>query len=146
MKASLKELSALALNDFRKKHSAVPDHALPSFKYEDSTSNGLTKAITDFITFNGGYCTRINTQGQYNRKLGKFTRSTTKKGTADIHAILNGAHLSIEVKIGKDKLSPHQIKTAAEVKNAGGVYFVAKDFDCFYEWFNDQKMKGEQSA
>ena len=117
-----------------------------------STSNGLTQAICNFIKWKGYYSNRINTQGQvrvqkttgYNpfaKDLGqqrqvKFTHSTTRKGTADIDAIICGRPVKIEVKIGRDKLSDHQIKEKARVEGAGGIYYVAKTMEDFYEWYN----------
>jgi hypothetical protein len=77
--------------------------------YCDKTANGLTAAIVDFINFSGG--------------------------TADIHAIFKSKHLSIEIKIGADKLSPYQLAERERVRNAGGYYFTAKDFESFLEWF-----------
>jgi hypothetical protein len=108
--------------------------------WEDSTANGLTRSIIDWITFNGGSATRISCTGQARRINGvmKFTHGTTRRGTADIHAIIKGRHASIEVKIGKDKLSEFQVKEQARIEKAGGLYFVAKDMESFIEWFQNQ--------
>jgi hypothetical protein len=40
-------------------------------------------------------------------------------------------------KIGRNKLSEHQIQVAREAEQAGGKFFVAKDFDSFKKmvWF-----------
>lgn len=101
-----------------------------------TTANGLTSAIVDYITYRGGYANRINTVGIYNAKLGRRVKSSTKKGTPDIDAILNGVPLKIEVKIGRDKMSDDQAKQMADIKRAGGNYFIAKDFPSVYEWLN----------
>ena len=114
--------------------------------YSDKTANKLTKAITDYINFKGGLANRINTQGQPRiekiglaggRKMNKlsFTPSMTNKGTADIHAIVKGRHLSIEIKIGRDKMSDHQLKEQERVTRAEGLYFVARDMESFVLWF-----------
>ena len=115
-------------------------------KYSDKTANQLTTSIIAYITFKGGYANRINTQGQarkekiplaFGRHMDKitFTHSTTNKGTGDIHSIINGRHLTIEVKIGKDTLSKNQIKEQQRITNAGGLYFVAKDMESFVKYY-----------
>ncbi len=108
--------------------------------YSDTTANGLTSAIIDFIIFSGGDANRINTQGQL-RKINRrmtWTHGSTRKGTADIHAIFQGRHISIEIKIGNDKQSDQQIKEAGRIRNAGGLYYVAKDMQSFIEWWQGQ--------
>ncbi len=117
--------------------------------YNDTTSNGLTKCILDWINYSGGTANRINTQGQvrkervefaggHHKDFIRFTPSATRKGTADIHAVMNGRHLSIEVKIGRDRLSEHQLKEQERITTAGGLYFVAKDMESFVSWFKNE--------
>jgi hypothetical protein len=105
--------------------------------YRDNTANDLTKTIIDFIIFSGGDANRINTQGQLRRIRGemKWTHGSTRRGTADIHAIFQGRHISIEIKIGNDRQSEGQLKEAERVRRAGGLYFVAKSMDSFLEWW-----------
>ena len=116
--------------------------------YTDATANGLTNCIIDWINGSGGSANRINTQGQVrkgrvefaggqHKDFIRFTPSTTRKGTADIHAVMEGRHLSIEVKIGPDKLSPEQIREQERITRAGGLYFVARDMQSFVEWFEE---------
>lgn len=108
--------------------------------YRDTTANGLTSAIIDFIIFSGGDANRINTQGQLRKINGRmtWTHGSTRKGTADIHAIFQGRHISIEIKIGNDKQSDQQIKEAGRVRSAGGLYYVARDMQSFIEWWQGQ--------
>ncbi|MEJ7821484.1 MAG: hypothetical protein WKF85_04135 [Chitinophagaceae bacterium] len=116
--------------------------------YRDDTANGLTKCIIDYINFKGGYANRINTMGvarkeRINLAFGNYrdnityTPSTTNKGTADIKATIRGQSLDIEVKIGRDKLSDHQIKEKERVTRAGGLYFVARDMQSFVDWYKE---------
>ena len=116
--------------------------------YTDKTSNGLTKAIIDYINFKGGLANRINTQGQvrkekiqlaFGRSIDKmtYTPSMTNKGTADIHAIVKGRHLSIEIKVGRDNMSESQIKEQERVTRAGGLYFVARDMASFMNYYKE---------
>lgn len=89
--------------------------------YKDNTANELTKSIIDFINFSGGTANRINTQGQLRKIRGemKWTHGSTRRGTADLHCVFQGRHISIEIKIGNDKQSPDQIKEAERVRKAG---------------------------
>jgi hypothetical protein len=68
----------------------------------------------------------------------KWTHGSTRRGTADIHGIFQGRHISIEIKIGNDKQSDYQVKEMERVRNAGGFYFVAKNMDSFLEWWQEQ--------
>ena len=139
-KDALSVLRELKLTELRRLHPNVPDYALPRTKYADKTANELTYAIIDYIRLNGGYCTRINTTGQF--RAGKWVKGTTTKGTADLHAVISGRHLSIEIKIGRDRLSPDQIKQAGIIERAGGIYYVARNFSDFFNWFNSLKNDG----
>lgn len=114
--------------------------------FTDITSNGLTNCIIDWINCSGGTANRINVQGQFRkekihlafgnaREVTRFTPSTTRRGTADIHAVMIGRHLSIEVKIGADKLSEAQLQEQRRITAAGGLYFVARDMQSFVDWF-----------
>lgn len=149
------QLRTLKLQELKRKYPAAyeasggEDYILKPMS--DKTANGLTKCIIDWITLKGGYANRINTQGQarvnkiprYNILTGKteyrdsvtWTPSTTRIGTPDIDAIIQGKAVKIEVKIGKDKLSEAQKKHLEDIARAGGMYFVARDMDSFVEWY-----------
>lgn len=101
--------------------------------YSDRTANGLTKSIIDWIRFNGGDAQRINCVGTVREIKGvtRWTHSGMRLGTADIHAIIAGRAVSIEVKVGKDRMSDHQFKERERVEKAGGLYFVARSMDEF---------------
>ena len=149
------QLRTLKLNELKRKYPAAyeasggDDFILKPMS--DKTANGLTKCIIDWITLKGGNANRINTQGQarvnkiprYNILTGKteyrdsvtWTPSTTRIGTPDIDAIIQGKAVKIEVKIGKDKLSEAQKKHLEDIARAGGMYFVARDMDSFVNWY-----------
>ncbi len=129
----LKKLSAAAKAE---RYPLVPDYALPRTKVKTSTANGLTKAIVDWLILNGCWATRVSSAGRYLPLMGKYIPSTTKRGTADIHAVIGGKHVSIEVKVGKDRMSEAQRKVKADVERSGGVYFVARSFDEFVTFYN----------
>ena len=114
--------------------------------FADSTSNGLTNCIIDWINYSGGHAVRINTQGQARkekielafgnrREIVRFTPSTTAKGTFDITATIMGRSVKIEVKVGRDSLSSAQIKQMEKEEAAGALCFVARDMQSFVQWF-----------
>lgn len=101
------------------------------FKFSDKDTNSLTKSIMAWFKINGHFAARINSQGTYNAKLGKFIKSGSTKGMADINAVVKGKSISVEVKFGKDKQSDKQKEIQAEIEAAQGVYLIAKDFGDF---------------
>ena len=132
MSREFSELHSLYLSDNKAKYPNFPSAYIPKKDYSDKTANGLTRAIIDFLNFKGHYSVRINTTGQWKPQLNKFVKGTTASGTADIQAIIEGKHIFIEVKIGRDRQSEDQMMTQKKVEKAGGVYLIAKDFDSFY--------------
>jgi len=113
-------------------------YSMKTKPYTDGSANGLTRSIIDWINFKGGSATRISSQGQM-RIIGgqkKWTKSNSRKGIADIHAVYKGKHLSIEVKIGKDRMSEAQEKEKERIEAAGGLYFIARDMESFIQWFD----------
>lgn len=130
------ELEALAMQAARRKHPTCP-HLAPR-KFRDDTANGLTACIVAYITLKGGWASRINNQGTY--RNGRYTRSTSKRGLADVMGTWKGHSLHIEVKI-RDKQSIHQQLVEQEVIRSGGYYFVARTFSEFRKWFEELEVK-----
>ena len=91
-------------------------------------ANGLTMWIVNFLNWNGHRATRISSAGRAIKSTDpgiigmKFIPSTTRKGTADISATIKGKSVMLEVKIGRDKPSPEQIREQAKERSAGGIY------------------------
>ena len=115
----------------------IPEHLQSDFKFDDKTANGLTKLIMAWLKVNGHFAARINTQGNYNAKLQKFVRSGSTNGMADINAVVQGRSISIEVKIGRDKIRESQLKVKSEIEAAGGVYIIVRSFDDFRQQFEN---------
>ena len=141
---ALQILKQLKCEQIRKEHPGLPEAAITPGKFSDSTANGLTKCIVAFITLSGGFATRVTTTGRmiptgktevFAGKL-KYIPGTTKRGTPDIMGVLNGKNLAIEVKIGKDRQSEAQKQVEADINASGGYYFIARDFESFYQWVN----------
>jgi hypothetical protein len=131
---SIKLLERMADSEALRLHPTCP--ALSPRKYRDETANGLTSCIVKYITLNGGFASRITNIGVYDRRTGKYRKSTSRKGLADVMSTFRGLSLHIEVKVGKDRQSDAQKEIEKEVNHSGGYYYIAKDFTRFKEWFD----------
>ena len=100
------------------------------------TANNLTKEIIEHIVKNKGHAERVNNIARQIK--GRWVKSNMTRGTSDIHAIIQGKPVMIEVKVGKDRQSIYQKAYQKEVEKAGGIYYIAKDFYSFYEWYNEK--------
>lgn len=132
------------------RHPLIPEGSRVTKKFDDRTANGLTKCIISFLQMHGHQAERINTMGRpidnrraytdvvgRTRQIGSLTwiKSTSTRGSADISATINGRSVKIEVKVGKDRQSEAQKSYQKAVEQAGGIYFIAKDFEQFLEWY-----------
>jgi hypothetical protein len=133
---AVKELEKLTTDSARLNHPTLPQYAIAPRKYRDDSANGLTVCIVVYISHKGGFASRINNQGTYRAKLGRYTPSTCRKGLADVAATYKGLSLHIEVKIGRDRQSEQQRHFELEVNRSGGYYFIARNFTEFKEWFD----------
>lgn len=119
-------------------------------KHRDDTANGLTKCIIAYIQYKGGQAERINTTGipvdtrqQATDILGRtrtigsveWRPSGSTVGSADISATIGGRSVKIEVKIGRDRQSQAQRQYQAAVEQAGGIYYIARNFTDFWKWY-----------
>ena len=129
--------------------SRMPPEYIVRTKFTDKTANSLTKAIVKWINLKGYQAERISTSGRWvdNSKVvtdvlgnqkkigsGKYIKGSGTKGSADISATIKGRSIKIEVKM-KDKQSEAQIEYQKAIERAGGIYFIAKDFTSFYEFY-----------
>jgi len=150
---ALKLLAEQSLETKRLRYPTIKPEYIPLTKYSDKTANDLTKAIVEFIQLNGGQAERISNMGRVvdgrkrvtdtigrTKMIGSMTwiKGSGKNGTADISATIKGKSVKIEVKIGKDRQSEAQMDYQNEVERAGGVYFIAKDFQSFYDFYNSE--------
>jgi hypothetical protein len=145
------KLKALELETMMAKSSMNPKY-LPSTDWKDNSANSLTKSIIFYINATGNQAERIGNQGQYREGAkiqvgtgeieytkqlpGKWTKGQGTKGTADISATINGKSVKIEVKYGRDIQSQVQKDYQNKIETAGGIYYIARDFDTFIEWYN----------
>jgi hypothetical protein len=115
-----------------REHNFPPEYQI-KLSFRDDRANDLTKLICAWLKMNGYFAARVNTTGTYNAKLGKFIRSGSTNGMADITSVINGKHVSIEVKVCRDRPRPDQIKVQEQIRSAGGVYIFVHSFDDFLE-------------
>jgi hypothetical protein len=146
-------LEKLALKAKMNKLADIPEKYLLKPQYKDNSANGLTACIVDFINLTGGQAERISSSGRVidNRKtfidvvgrkrtIGtvKWIKPNTTNGTADISATIQGRSVKVEIKC-KATYDCYQSKAQKsyqhKIEAAGGIYFIATDFQSFYEWF-----------
>jgi hypothetical protein len=115
--------------------SVVKDgHYSPPILPKVGTANGLTLFICNYINWMGYRATRISTSGRV--VGGKYVYGQTRRGTADIGATIRGKALQIEIKVGKDRASEHQLKEQAKERAAGGIYEFISTPEQFFELFD----------
>ena len=138
-------IKELALAYSNKMHSKVPAHCRPMKTFSDKSANDLTKAIIAYAKVKDFFAERQSSEGRY-RPGKEFTNVIGQvkqmpgqwlpgqgKGKADIKALIKGRLIEIEVKHGKDRLRPDQIKYKEQIERSGGVYLVVKTWDDFYQ-------------
>ena len=128
------------------------ENCMPPANIKEAGANDLTRLVIDFLEMNGYQAERISSMGRYidgtkqvtdciGRKRtigsGKYVKSTTTNGTADISATIKGRSVKIEIKWQKDTQSKDQKAYEASINKAGGIYIIVKTFDYFVDWFDD---------
>jgi hypothetical protein len=148
-KAKLKELE---LQTKIAKYPSMNPKYIGLTEWTDNSANSLTKSIIFYINATGNQAERIGNQGQYRegnkiqvgtgeiaytKQLpGKWTPGQGTKGTADISATINGKSVKIEVKYKADRQSDAQKQYQEKIESAKGIYYIARDFDTFIEWYD----------
>ena len=105
-------------------------------------ANVLTTAIISYLTMKGHKAYRVNNGAVYDPTRKSFRKNPNKlNGIPDIGGYLKkhyrGLSLFVEVKYGKDKLSPEQIEFLKEATESGCIAIVAQDIDSFIEEFEN---------
>ena len=147
---SVKELENIIFAEKVKKYKITPPELLVKQQYRDDTANGLTKCICDFIRLHNGQAERINSMGRpidrrqtftdvvgITRTIGsvEWVPGTTTAGTADVSATIKGQSVKIEIKIGSDHQSQAQKDYQRNIETAGGIYYIARNFTTFVEFY-----------
>lgn len=107
-----------------------PTEPTPRPKRKKTPTNSLTAQIVHYIELRGGYAMRINVSGFYKEGIG-YTKGGATLGVPDIIAVFEGMYIGIEVKTGADRQSNEQKTVEEQVKQAKGVYMIARDFESF---------------
>ena len=158
---ALSHLRQLAIDFDRAKHPGYSRHlTFPIKAYTDKTANGLTRCIIDFIRLKGFQAERISNTGRpidrrqivtnvigQQRMIGslEWIPGTGTNGSADISATIKGRSVKIEVKCkatGDNYQSAAQKYYQQQVEAAGGLYYIARDFQSFYDWYFQTFEKG----
>jgi hypothetical protein len=138
---SLEEFKQMLLKEHESKFPDWPETPARYLgTWSDKKAGGLTKMILKYLRLKKHHAERVNTTGMPRKtKSGKmiWTFSGGMKGSADIHAIVQGRFVAIEIKVGRDVQSHEQILYEQEVQRSGGCYIIARDFETFVTWYKD---------
>jgi hypothetical protein len=135
---ALKELERMFNEQKKKDHPGIPDHARVCTKFSDDSTNALTAAIMAYLKVRKAFSARVNVTGTYDPKIKRYRYSGSTKGLPDVSAIVKGRYVGIEIKYDKDSQSDRQKVIQMQIEEAGGLYYIAKDFESFYSWFNNE--------
>lgn len=136
------------------KYPNYPMDYIATPKYIDTTANGLTRCIVDFLNLSGHQAERITNMGRMldntkvvkdvmgiSRTIGskQYIKGTGTNGTADISSTIRitiagktfGMSVKWEIKM-KDKQSEAQRQYQVTIEESGGVYHIVTSFDDFY--------------
>jgi hypothetical protein len=133
---AMKRLKAAHLANFLIEKPDFPPHAIPAPKLSAKDTNGLTACVASWINWSGGAAFRINSQGQYDQKIGAFRKSGSTTGVSDIVAVVGGRFVALEIKFGRDKQSEVQKKFELRVIESGGIYQVISSLPGFFAWWD----------
>lgn len=143
---AIERLKKMRLDDDRNRFPNFPEHARVIPSYTDKNEKGLIKCIVDFLNLSGHQAERIDNKGTRvdERKVVtnvigqmkvigsvRWNYSQNTPGTADVSATIAGKSVKIEIKIGSDTQKPKQKLYQEKIERAGGIYFIAKDFQGF---------------
>jgi len=133
---AVKELEALDTAEAGRRHPSMKPEHLAKRLHRDDDSGGLTKCIVRYAQLCGCFASRLNNQGVY--RNGKYTRSTSRRGLPDVLITgKNGVSIFCEVKVKKDRMSHYQEAVRDDQQQAGGLFYVASDFESFKRWFDN---------
>lgn len=104
------------------------------------TANGLTKSVIDYLTHRHCKAWRNQSVGIYDPTTKRYRKNPNHlKGVPDVLAFTNkGRFIGVEIKVGRDKLSPEQCDFLNEVLCCGGIAIEARNIEQFIEEFETQ--------
>ena len=94
-------------------------------------ANALTKHALKMLDLSGFYVWRQNNGGVYDPTKKVFRRNSSTPGISDILGFhrKTGKFIAVEIKAGKDVLSPYQVNFLDQVHKSGGYSFVVRNLD-----------------
>jgi hypothetical protein len=146
-------LRQMAADELRLQHIANPETLKKPVKvYTDKTANGITRCITDFLKLSGSQVERVNTTGRpldrniatdvigyrHQTRLYEWIRLNNTPGSFYLISTIQGRSVSIMVKYKATNYNYQQAGIKLYQKyfeSAGGLYYIARDFQNFYEWY-----------
>jgi hypothetical protein len=152
-KSTRQRVHELYMAESRRKYPNLPDHVRSVKMPSDTTANGLTRLIIDWVNMSGYHAERINTMGRVidkrknvtdvvgrQKTIGSMTYIPTsgQRGSADISATIAGVSLKVEVKIGKDRQSSHQKVYQQQIERSGGVYIIVRSMEDFLNYWDNK--------
>lgn len=149
-RTALAHLRELYLSDCKEKHPDLPYYSAPPFKA--SKTNDLTRCVLAFLKLKGHFCERTGNEGRVlddrktyidtvgmSRTIGsvKRVKSSGKRGTSDLKAIIQGRFVAIELKnaLTHDRQSQEQHQYQKEVEASGGYYLIVTSFAQMVNWY-----------
>ena len=114
-------------------------------------TNALTQQAIRIFSLCGFECWRQNNSAVYDPTKKVFRANSSTPGISDIMGYhkQTGRILAVEIKTGRDKLSPFQERFLSGIEKAGGFAFVIKTVDDLTEIlkaFNGKKETGSKRA
>jgi hypothetical protein len=123
-----------------------------------TSSNGLRRAIINFMGWEGHHLEATNTMGRpidkretYTDIIGRtriigsleWQKGSGRVGSSDAKGHINHANhkygipLYVEIKYGKDTLKNEQIKYGEDITKTKGVYVVIKNIDQWFAFYDE---------
>jgi len=107
------------------------------------STSSATLAIVTYLNHNNCKVWRNNNVGIWDANKKIYRKNPQQlKGVCDIIGIMyDGTFIGIEIKTGKDKLSPEQELFIQEIEKHNGLIFVVKSYDDFIKQWQSFKTK-----
>ena len=102
------------------------------------TAEEITSAILGYLHAYGFTAWAQSNRGEYDPKTGKWRpHPNSRRGIPDIlgYRRADARFLGVEVKAGTDRPRPEQTQFLTELKDAGGLAFIAYDYAGFVQSF-----------
>ena len=119
-------------------------HQQAPLDFGTMTASEITSAILAYLTTQGYTVWRQNTTGIYDPDTKRWrVNPQGRRGVPDIIGFRNrdGLFIGVEVKAGRDALRDDQKLFLNELKQAGGMAFVAYDFAQFQQSFEGRGLQ-----